>query len=227
MQVAVPGEIEKVAGDGQVIAAGSTAAIAPQVRMRDAQGLPMAGQVVEFTDDRLRVEVHTNAEGIARYEFWTIAGRTRTVSLVATVPGTALRTTFSATVVAGPAVMAGILVQPSDSATSGVPLARQPVAELHDEYGNPVHLAGEVVWLELDNGANVGATLGGTTTGGGALRRACRPRVHLPHHRRVELRPCLGAQDLHRRLVWKASTVCAMLTMRARRGMSFPSRPSG
>ena len=31
MQVAVPGEIEKVAGDGQVIAAGSTAAIAPQV----------------------------------------------------------------------------------------------------------------------------------------------------------------------------------------------------
>ncbi|HEY0996225.1 MAG TPA: hypothetical protein VGD77_09565 [Gemmatimonadaceae bacterium] len=164
VQEVAPGAIEKLAGDGQVIAAGSEATIAPQVRVRDTRGVPMAGQPVVFTEDRGSFELRTGADGIARYEHWIVVGKARTAALVATVPGTSLRATFTATVVAGPAVMAGILVQPSDSATSGVPLARQPVAELHDEYGNPVHLAGEVVWLELEGGANVGATLGGTTT---------------------------------------------------------------
>src|SRR5205085_11999592 len=80
--------------------------------------------------------VTTNAQGIATLTSWTLGTLASGQTLVASAAG--LTATFHATAVGGAATKLAITTQPSAAATSGVPLATQPVIQVQDQFGNPV-----------------------------------------------------------------------------------------
>ncbi len=67
---------------------------------------------------------------------------------------------FTATGTVGPPAVLTIVTQPSSTATSGVPFARQPSVQITDPFGNPIQLAGVDVTAAVASGTG---SLGGTT----------------------------------------------------------------
>jgi len=93
---------------------------------------------------------------------WTLGSSPGANSVSAVVSGIGV-VEFHATATAGAAARLRIETQPSTSAVSGVPLARQPVIQLLDAQGNEVRQGGVAVQVAIASG---GAALSGATSVG-------------------------------------------------------------
>jgi hypothetical protein len=82
---------------------------------------------------------------------------TKTIS--ATANGTDISRTATVVVTPGNALRLAIVTQPSDTAQSGVPFARQPVIQIRDTNSNEVNRSGVTVTASIASG---GGVLGGT-----------------------------------------------------------------
>ncbi len=127
------------------------------VRDGDGNGLPTASVSWTSSDTKLAtVSQGGLVSGVA------VGGP---VTITATVSG--LSATSQVTVVSGPPTQLTITTQPSETASSGTPLSRQPVIQVRDANGNEVRESGIEVMaaLTLGSGTLAGATA--TTDGTG------------------------------------------------------------
>ncbi|HEU4699438.1 MAG TPA: Ig-like domain-containing protein [Gemmatimonadales bacterium] len=157
-----------VGGDGQTGTVGSPLPDSLVVRVDDADGNPVAGVAVSWA-------VAGGGGAVSAAQTTTGAdGRTGVVRTLGTAPGAATTTasvagltgspvTFAATARTGSAGALSITTQPSATAQSGVPFARQPQVQLRDAGGNAVAQAGVAVSATLASGPS-GAALSGSTT---------------------------------------------------------------
>ena len=99
--------------------------------------------------------------GIATFANLTLDKAGAGYTLVATSGSLASATSTSFSNVAGAASQLTFTTPPPGSATSGQPLAPQPVLQLRDAFGNAVGQAGVTVAVAVNSGS---ATLGGSTT---------------------------------------------------------------
>lgn len=165
-----PARLDKTAGDGQQATVGSPVATPPAVKVTDAGGNPVAGVAVTFAaagggSVNPTTPVSTDATGIAAATAWTLGAVAGANTLTASIPGSGISgnpATFTATGIVGNAGRLAIAQQPSASAQSGVPFARQPQVQVQDAHGNPVKTAGIAVTATLASG--VGAGLSGQLT---------------------------------------------------------------
>jgi hypothetical protein len=161
-----PAGIDIAAGNNQSGTVGAAVAIAPQVRIRDAQGRGIVGVSVRFdvVDGGGSVSgdsVVTDEQGVATVGQWRLGPTPGTNSLRAQALGFPLLTTFSATstpgapssiqIVQGGAGLTAIVSQ------QVIPL---PSVRIRDAFGNPV--PGAVVSWTIVQGA--GSVVGGSTT---------------------------------------------------------------
>jgi hypothetical protein len=160
-----PATLEIVAGDGQSGTAGTAVAVPPQVRVRDASGLPVPGVVVTFAVTGGGGIVAggtpvTDTLGLAAVTSWTLGTTVGFNTLTATV--NALTTTFNATGNAGPATRLAFTGEPSTVAQDSI--IRPPVAvTAYDAFDNVA--TGFLAAVEVALLANPGgAVLGGTTS---------------------------------------------------------------
>ena len=106
--------------------------LAATVRDGDANGLPTASVSWTSSDTKLAtVSQGGLVSGVA------VGGP---VTITATVSG--LSATSQVTVVSGPPTQLTITTQPSETASSGTPLSRQPVIQVRDANGNEVRESG-------------------------------------------------------------------------------------
>ncbi len=131
---------------------------APSVIVRDDAGNPVPGVTVEFVPDRDATvspsTVVTDDFGAAQVTSWTL-GSTADVryTLTARVQGsTGDPVVFSGDARAGAAGRLQIVVQPSETALSGTPFARQPAVRAVDRSGNPTPQAGVPIRATLSSG---------------------------------------------------------------------------
>lgn len=134
------------------------------VEVRDAGHNPVPGVAVTWVVGEGGGSVNpstSTTDGSGRASTgWTLGsspGR-NTVSAVVSGIGVA---EFTATASGGAPARLSLLVQPSSTATSGVPLAQAPVVQLLDPSGNPAAQGGVEVKAAIATG---GGSLGGTTT---------------------------------------------------------------
>ena len=99
--------------------------------------------------------------GIATFTDLTLDKAGTGYTLIATAGSLTSATSNTFSNVAGTASQLTFTTAPPGSATSGQPLAPQPVLQLRDAFGNAVGQAGVVVTATLSSGS---ATLGGSTT---------------------------------------------------------------
>ena len=102
-----------------------------------------------------------DANGVATFNGLTLSGAVGEYRLAFSAPNVAGVNSRRFTLTAGTAGSLQIVQQPSSDGRSRVPLARQPVLQLHDGQGNPVAQSGIQVTAGLANG---GGTLGGGTS---------------------------------------------------------------
>ena len=161
-----PASITKEAGDNQSAPVTQSVAVAPSVRITDAQGNPVSGVTVTFAVASGGGSVTggtqvTDANGVATVGSWTLGTGVGANTLTATA-GT-LTTTFTATAVTG--APANIVKQAGDaqSATVATAVSLDPTVRVTDAQGNPV--AGVTVVFAVTTG-------GGSVTGGTQLTDA-------------------------------------------------------
>ncbi len=157
-----PATVAAVRGDRQNGTAGEPVGEMLLVEVKDRFGNPVG-----------EIEVSWQAEGGGSADPSTsvtgVDGRAATSRILGAQPGTyttvatvaALPETsviFTATAVAA---QLALTVQPAFSATSGIPLDRQPVLQLQDTDGAPIARSNVAVTAQIASG---GGTLGGTTT---------------------------------------------------------------
>jgi hypothetical protein len=160
---------------------GTAVAAPPAVKVTDGGGNPVAGIAVSFavTSGGGSVvpaspgTVSTDANGLAKATSWTLGttAGTNNYAVTASAGGlTGSPVTFTASGVAGPGTQLTITTQPSTSAVSGTAFARQPVIQLRDRYGNPVHVPGVGVtpWIASGPVGVLGGTLAAVTDEDGA-----------------------------------------------------------
>lgn len=171
--IGIPAEVEAVAGDNQVAAAGSAVAEAPEVLVTDADGTPVPGIRVYFTTERDAViagaDSVTDAGGRASAGSWTLGTAVDTYQLEATVEGSGISgnpVRFAARAVAGPA--AQVVPVQGDGQRSEVkfPVPVRPGVRVLDLYGNAV--AGDTVHFEAGGGSAVVPTVAQTDSVGHA-----------------------------------------------------------
>jgi hypothetical protein len=141
----------------------------PIVQLRDAFGNPVAQSGVAVTvaiaigSGTLggTTTVTTNPSGAATFGDLAITGTTGNRTLQFSASGLTPATSGTITIIAGPAALLSITVQPSAISFYGVPFLQQPVVQLRDASGNPVATAGISITAALNSGAG---TLGGTLT---------------------------------------------------------------
>jgi adhesin/invasin len=158
------------AGDGQSAEVGTAVATPPSVIVRDAEGNAVANESVIFEVTggggivNPATAVSTDENGIATVTNWTlgsVAG-TDNNTLSATVLGTLLTLTFTASATAGPASQVSFDVQPAPTTVAGQTITPAVVVEIQDSFGNLVDDAANEVSLALTTPD--GATLSGTLT---------------------------------------------------------------
>lgn len=154
-------------GDNQSAPVNAAVAIAPSVRLADRYGNPVPGHSVTFLvlsggGAVTGSPALSNASGIATVGSWSMGPTAGTNTLRATAAGLpSSPVVFTAT---GQALMVpqlAITTQPAVNAQSGVVLTPQPVLQLQDNQGQPLHQAGVAVTASINSG---GGTLGGTVT---------------------------------------------------------------
>jgi hypothetical protein len=108
-----------------------------------------------------------DAGGKASFADLRISGQVGSYTLTFTAPGMTAATTAPIALSAAAADHLGILAAPSDTAMSGIPLAKQPVIVLFDNKGNQVRQAGVQITAALATGvASVGNSIAVTDTTG-------------------------------------------------------------
>lgn len=152
-----------VTGSLQTSVAGTPVAIAPSVRVSDAEGNAIAGAAVEFAasaggsvDGGSTV---TNATGIAAPLRWTLSADLGLNTLTATtsvIPGASV--SFTATGTAGPPAILTLVTGDGQSATVGGSVAIAPAVKLTDAAGHV--LAG--VMINFAPGPGGGAVTNGS-----------------------------------------------------------------
>jgi adhesin/invasin len=165
-----PAAIVINAGNGQVVAAGTTVPIAPSVRVNDGAGNALSGITVTFASVFGGGTVTggtavTNGSGIATVGTWTLGTIAGTNNVTATVG--ALTANFQATGVAGPAAKLALSTPPSPTASSGAPLAQQPQVQRQDQFGNPVQGSGVVITASVLTGSGTLTNATATTNAAG------------------------------------------------------------
>ena len=154
-----PATIEKTAGDAQSATVGTAVAIAPSVRVLDANSNPVAGVTVTFTvatgGGTVAGETQTtDASGNATVGSWTLGTTAGANTLTATAG--ALTTTFTATGTAAAAANITKTAGEGQSAVAGSAVATPPSVTVTDTYGNPV--AGvSVTFAASGNGSVTGS----------------------------------------------------------------------
>lgn len=153
--------LDVVAGTGQTVTAGRTAATAPAVRAFGGSGAPVVDAEVTFTPATggAPVVVVADSDGVARLTPWTVSTRAGADSLVAVAGG--VRAVVPVTVVAGPAARLVVVAAPPDSVISGRPFARQLAVAVADTFANPIAAASASVTVGVRQG---GGALSGTAT---------------------------------------------------------------
>jgi hypothetical protein len=147
-------------------ASGVPLARQPVVQLQDSAGRAVRRAGVAVTaaiasgDGTLlgRATVRTDSSGIARFAALAIAGVAGERTLRFSSPPLSGALSLAITVGAGPPRRLGVATQPSDTATSRTPFARQPAIQLSDSTGNPVRRAGTDVTASIAGG---GGTLRG------------------------------------------------------------------
>ena len=171
-RVGPPAQLSVVSGDAQSGIVGQELSQPLVVKVVDANGSAIQGQVVNFRvtaggGSVFAGSANTNAEGVAQ-ERWTLgttAGAEQTVEARAVDSNTGQALVFAtlhATALAGPASALAIVTQPGASAKVGVPLSPQPVVRLLDRFGNAVRQIGVTVSASISPSA--GYTLSGNAT---------------------------------------------------------------
>lgn len=161
-------------GNDQTATVGSVLPVSPRVLVLDAQGRPVAGVTVTFavTGGNGTIAAGatgstvTNASGLAGLSPWVLGQAAGPNTLTATVAGLP-PATFTATGIAGPAASIVVAGGNSQSGTAGVALAQPIVAEVRDQFANPV--AGVTVTFASPS---AGATFAPATAATGANGRA-------------------------------------------------------
>ena len=161
-----PASISKEAGDNQSAPVAEAVAVAPSVRIADAQGNPVSGVAVTFAVGAGGGSLTggaqvTDANGIATVGSWTLGASVGVNTLTATAGS--LTTTFTATAITG--APANLVKQAGDaqSATVATAVSVDPTVRLTDAQGNPVEGASVVFSV---------ASGGGSVTGGSQLTDA-------------------------------------------------------
>lgn len=159
--------LEKLAGDGQTVVAGTTIPIPPRARIVDAGGNAVTGTVdVAITGPGIATPIATqltsDASGVVEVPPAALprprqAGTYLVSAQVTGVPSSA--TNFTISVVPAPAVQL-VLAAAAATATSGSPLVPQPEVHLADSLGNRVAQPD----VAISASVSAGAALGGTTT---------------------------------------------------------------
>jgi len=154
-------------GNNQSAPVNAAVAIAPSVRLADQYGNPVPSHSVTFAvltggGSVTGSPALSNASGIATVGSWSmgpVAGSNTLRATAAGLPSTPV--TFSATGQAVTTPQLAITTQPAASAQSGVILNPQPLLQLQDNQGQPLHQANVTVTASINSG---GGTLGGTVT---------------------------------------------------------------
>lgn len=156
-----PANMAKEAGDNQTASVDEAVAVAPSVRITDAQGNPVAGVSVTFAvasggGSLTGGAQVTDANGIATVGFWTLGTSVGANTLTATAGS--LTTTFTATAITG--APANLAKQAGDAQTATVATAVgvDPTVRLTDAQGNPVAGASVVFSVASGNGSVTGGT---------------------------------------------------------------------
>jgi hypothetical protein len=106
------------------------------------------------------VGVVTDASGAASFTDLAISGPVGAHTLQFSVTTLPVLTSAPIMLSAGPLARVLLIIQPADTARSGIVLSRQPVAQLADAGGNPVTQAGVAITAAVATG---GAGIAGTT----------------------------------------------------------------
>lgn len=172
-RVRPPAQLYIVSGDAQSGTVGKEIAQPLVVKVVDANGRPIEGQLVNFRvtaggGSVFAGSATTNPDGIAqeRWTLGTVAGADQTLEARAVDNSTGqaiVFATFHATAIADVPSALAILTQPSATAQSGQSLAVQPVVRVTDRYGNPASSSGVQVTATIAAPAN-GQTLTGAAT---------------------------------------------------------------
>jgi hypothetical protein len=160
-----PAAIAMAAGDNQSAPAGTALPELLVVRVTDDAGNPAAGVTVQWAAQGggsvSAAVVATGEDGRSAVQRFlgSAPGEQATTAAVSELSGSPVRFTATAEVATGPRLT--LSTQPSTTATSGVPLAQQPVLQLVDPGGAPLAEAGVDVTAAP---AGAGVTVGGTLT---------------------------------------------------------------
>jgi adhesin/invasin len=165
--------IVKNGGDAATVAAGSSTATAPSVRVIDAHGNPVNGVPVTFAVASgggviSGAQQTTNAQGIATATSWTLGTAVGANSLTATATGTTIQNptvTFTATGIAGALASLLKIAGDNQTATVGTLLGIPPRVRAADQYGNPI--ANQAVTFAVASGGGSATGTGQTTNAAG------------------------------------------------------------
>jgi hypothetical protein len=157
-------QVSVVSGNDQIGAIGTTLPDSLIVAVLDGQGNPVPGTAVAWVvgaggGTLSPTNSTTDASGRAGAA-WTLGPQPGQNTANAVVSGIGIAG-FRASATAGAPARLAIRIQPSPTATSGVPFAQQPTVQLVDAQGNDAHTAGIEVKAAIGSG---GGTLRGTTS---------------------------------------------------------------
>jgi Big-like domain-containing protein len=155
-------QVSVVSGNNQIGAIGTTLPDSLIVAVADGQGNPVPGTAVAWVVGAGGGTLSpsngtTDASGRAGAA-WTLGPQPAQNTANAVVSGIGIAG-FTATATAGAPARLAIRIQPSATATSGVPFAQQPTVQLVDAQGNDAHTAGIELTAAIGSGAG---TLRGT-----------------------------------------------------------------
>lgn len=166
-------------GDGATETVAQPTTQSPTVVITDGRGQHPSGVTVTFTPDTAsgtvaQATATTDANGIASAGAWTLGTRAgaQHVTASATVDGTALTTTFTATATAGRPAALSIVSGGAQDGPYGASLVTPMVVRVADKYGNPS--SGVMVRFSIDSGGVI--IPGGLTAADGTAST----RIRLP-----------------------------------------------
>jgi hypothetical protein len=190
-EVRVPAALDIVSGDGQEGVVGSELPNPLVVRVKDASGLPVIGQLVNFRVTAGGGSVFagsglTNAEGIVQ-DRWTIGtstADTQRVEARAVDPNTGQRlvfATFRATPRPGPAHSVTKIAGDAQQAPLGAALAESLAVRVADSFGNPIPNVAVTWAASAGNGAVSPGTSQTNAQGIAKTRWTLGARLDIPH----------------------------------------------
>jgi len=161
----VPTSLGISVGNNQTAEVATAVPIAPAVLVRDQNGDPMSGIDVTFTVQTGGGTITggtatSGSNGVATVGSWTLGTAAGSNTLRGSITGLT-PVTVTATGAAGTATALALTTPPSAAVPSGGMFPQQPVAQLHDIYGNDRAQAGVPVTVSITSG---GGTLNGTLT---------------------------------------------------------------